>query len=98
MNDSDKMRKEFEAWASERFLSIERLTAHKTVFDGQYASLDTQEAWTAWQSAYAAGQEAERLAIAAEVDEFFNRHHDWRCKLAGVAMAAQIRNKPEGEL
>ena len=63
MSDSDKMRAEFEAWASEQCLSIERLPAHVTVFDGQYASLDTQEAWTMWEAAYQAGQKAEREAI-----------------------------------
>lgn len=60
---TDKMRAEFEAWASEQCLSIERLPAHKTVFDGQYASCRTHNAWTAWQSAYASGQKAEREAM-----------------------------------
>jgi hypothetical protein len=63
MSDSDKMRAEFEKWASERFLSIERLPSHTTIFDGQYASLDTQEAWTMWQAAYQAGRKVEREAI-----------------------------------
>ena len=91
MNDKDKMRAEFEAWAKAAAYDLSQTT------DDKYWCVATISAWQVWQAAYAAGQGAEREAIAAEVDEFFNRHHDWRCKLAGVAMAAQIRNKPEGD-
>lgn len=91
MSDSDKMRAEFEKWAKAAACDLRQTT------DDKYWCVATISAWQVWQSAYTAGRDAEREAIAAEVDEFFNRHHDWRCKLAGVAMAAQIRNKPEGE-
>jgi hypothetical protein len=88
---TDKMRAEFEKWAEDNDCGI---TLAATTATGYYTR---NIAWTAYQAAYAAGQKAEREAIAAEVDEFFNRHHDWRCKLAGVAIVARIRNKPEGE-
>jgi hypothetical protein len=54
MSDSDKMRQEFEAWAEDNDCGI---TLAATTATGFYTR---NIAWTAWQSAYAAGRKAER--------------------------------------
>lgn len=59
MND-DKLRAEFEAWAEDNDCGI---TLAATSATGFYTR---NIAWTAWQAAYAAGQEAEREAICIE--------------------------------
>lgn len=62
MNDSDKMRAEFEAWADKQCMSLTRIN-WKCGTVSEYAYTATSEAWQVWQAAYAAGQKAEREAI-----------------------------------
>tara|TARA_R110000868_G_scaffold318370_1_gene579128 strand:- start:133 stop:360 length:228 start_codon:yes stop_codon:yes gene_type:complete len=59
MSDSDKMRAEFEAWATPCELNLRRLN------EG-YLCNASNNCWIVWQAAYAAGQEAERAAIQKE--------------------------------
>jgi hypothetical protein len=54
---TDKMRAEFEVWAEDNDCGI---TLAATSATGFYTR---NIAWTAWQAAYSAGQEAERKAI-----------------------------------
>lgn len=53
MNDSDKMRAEFEAWAKAAAYDLSQTT------DDKYWCVATISAWQVWQAAYAAGQNAE---------------------------------------
>lgn len=61
----DKMRQEFEEWADKQCLSLTRIN-WKCGTVSEYAYTTTFDAWQVWQSAYQAGQKAEREAIFIE--------------------------------
>lgn len=87
----DKMRAEFEKWA--------KAVGHdlsQTKGDDRYWFVSTESAWESWQAAYQAGQKAEREAILSEFDSVADGY-TWQVRMAFNAMAAKIRNKPEGD-
>ena len=59
MNDNDKMRAEFESWASEQCLSLTRINWDDGTVS-EYAYTATFDAWQVWQAAFAAGRKAEQ--------------------------------------
>jgi hypothetical protein len=60
MNDNDKMRAEFEAWAESQDCLTHRGEG------GSYWHPDVRKVWRVWQAAYAAGRKAEREAVQKE--------------------------------
>jgi hypothetical protein len=89
MNDSDKMRAEFEAWATPYELDLRRLT------EG-YLSSASNNCWTIWRAAYAAGQGAEREAIVQTI-RTVRGSLAWQSKISFAALAELIENKSENE-
>ena len=60
MSDKDKMRAEFEKWASIYGFDLQRSV------DDWYFCLETRSEWITWQAAYQSGQKAEREAICIQ--------------------------------
>lgn len=61
---TDKMREEFESWAGGYGWNLKRLAR-----SDDYSSVSTENAWLVWQTAYAAGQLAEREECAKVCEE-----------------------------
>ncbi len=95
---TDQMRAEFEAWAkAELFDPLYPYLNNVERDEAGYYNTITDNFWTAWQAAYAAGQEAEREAILSIIDDSANNgEYNYPYRAAYQQLAVKIRNNTGG--